>query len=118
MKLTNNRGVDAVVEAAGGKDTFQMAWEIARANSVVSLAAMYETVQELPLNRMYGKNLIFKTGGVDAIHCEKLLKLIQTKRLSTDFLISHKVSLSNILEAYKIFENKLNNCIKVAITSK
>lgn len=118
MKLTNNRGVDAVVEAAGGKDTFQMAWEIARANSVVSLVAMYETVQELPLNRMYGKNLIFKTGGVDAIHCEKLLKLIQTKRLNTDFLISHKVLLSNILEGYKIFENKLNNCIKVAITSK
>ena len=44
-----------VIEAAGGKDTFQLAWEIARPNANVVVAAMYEESQILPLPEMYGK---------------------------------------------------------------
>ena len=59
--LTGGRGADAVIEAAGGKDTFQTAWQVARPNGVVALVAMYEEAQSLPLHLMYGKNLTFKT---------------------------------------------------------
>ena len=113
--LTYNRGADGVIEAAGGENTFETAWKIARANSVVALVAMYEKSQILPLPEMYGKNLIFKTGGVDAVRCEKLLKLISEGKINTDFLISKKMPLSEITEAYKIFENKENGCLKIAI---
>lgn len=61
---TENRGADGVIEAAGGENTFQTAWKIARANAIVAVVAMYEKNQILPLPSMYGKNLIFKTGGV------------------------------------------------------
>lgn len=115
-KLTQSRGADAVIEAAGGADTFELAWKIARANAIVGIVAMYEENQILPLPQMYGKNLIFKTGGVDAIHCEKLVQLISEGKINTDFLITNKYSLSNILEAYKIFETKQNGCMKIAIT--
>ena len=47
--LTEGRGADSVIEAAGGKDTFQTAWKIARANAIVALVAMYEENQTLPL---------------------------------------------------------------------
>ena len=47
--LTERRGADSVIEAAGGKDTFQTAWKIARANAIVALVAMYEENQTLPL---------------------------------------------------------------------
>lgn len=77
---------------------------------------MYEQPQILPLNKMYGKNLTFKTGGVDAIHCEKLVKLISENKLNTDFLISKKFPLNKIEEAYEYFKNKKDNCLKVAIT--
>ena len=76
LELTSGRGADSVLEVAGGKDTFQMAWQIARPNAVVCVVALYEEPQVLPLPAMYGKNLIFKTGGVDANSCSEILKLI------------------------------------------
>lgn len=115
--LTEGRGADSVIEAAGGKDTFQTAWKIARTNAIVALVAMYEENQTLPLPDMYGKNLTFKTGGVDAVNCSKLVDLISEKKINTDFLITHKFSLDNIQQAYKLFENKSDNCLKIAIVN-
>lgn len=113
--ITNNHGADGVIEAAGGENSFEMAWKIARPNAVVAVVAMYESSQILPLPDMYGKNLIFKTGGVDAVHCEKLLQLISENKLSTNFLITHTLPFNDILKGYEIFESKQDNCIKVAI---
>lgn len=113
---THGRGADAVIEAAGGTDTFQTAWQIARANAVVALVAMYESPQSLPLDTMYGKNLIFKTGGVDAIHCERLMQLLEAGKLHTDFLITHEAPLNRILEGYSLFEQKGEGCLKWAVT--
>lgn len=115
-EITGGDGADGVIEAAGGENTFELAWKIARPNSVVALVAMYEKAQKLPLPDMYGKNLIFKTGGVDATHCEELVKYISEGKISTDILISKKMAFEDILKAYKMFEEKTDNCLKIAIT--
>lgn len=114
-EITNGIGADAVIEAAGTKETFELAWKIARANAIVGIVAMYEENQILPLPKMYGKNLTFKTGGVDAIYCDKLLNLISEGKISTDFLITDRYSLEKIETAYKLFQSKSNNCLKIAI---
>lgn len=114
-KLTQNRGADGVIEAAGGASTFDLSWRIARPNAIIGIVAMYEENQILPLPQMYGKNLTFKTGGVDAVHCEKLIDLIAQGKLDTDFLITHKFPLNRIKEGYELFEIKKENCIKIAI---
>lgn len=113
--LTRNRGADGVIECAGSSETFQLAWKIARPNAVVGVVAMYEENQILPLPEMYGKNITFKTGGVDANKCDKLIKLIEEQKISTDFLITHTFKLGEILEAYKLFEQKPAGCLKIAI---
>ena len=115
-KLTSNHGADGVIECAGTDKSFESAWKIARPNSVVAIVAMYEKDQKLPLPKMYGKNLIFKTGGVDAIHCKMLLDMISKGSLNTDFLISKNFKFDEIEQAYRYFENKIDNCLKVAIT--
>lgn len=114
--LTKGKLADAVIEAAGGENTFEMAWKIARANSIVSLIAMYEKPQIFPLNEMYGKNLIFKTGGVDAIHSDLLLKFIEEGKIDTEFLITKKMPLNDIVKGYEIFEQDAPSCMKIAIT--
>ena len=115
LKNTEGRGADVVIEAAGGKNTFQMAWETARPNGVVCLVAMYEEDQILPLPQMYGKNLIFKTGGVDACDCPEIMRLIQEGKLDATCLITHRTSFEHILEAYQIFEDKKEGIMKWAI---
>lgn len=107
---------DGVIECAGTSETFQLAWKIARPNAIVGVVAMYEENQILPLPQMYGKNLTFKTGGVDANKCDLLVKLIEEKKISTDFLITHTFSLGSILDAYRLFEEKPEGCLKIAIT--
>lgn len=115
LAATCGRGADAVIEAAGGGDSFETAWRIARPNAVVALVAMYEESQTLPLPDMYGKNLIFKTGGVDAVHCGELMTLLKSGRLNTDLLITHRTVLSDILRAYGCFARREEGCLKWAI---
>ena len=117
-ELTQGRGADAVVEAAGGKNSFQIAWKIARPNAAIAVVAMYEEDQVLSLPKMYGKNLRFKTGGVDAVNCSRLMDLIASGKINTDFLITHEFPLNQIMEGYRVFEAKQDGCLKVAITGK
>ena len=64
-----------------------------------------------------GKNLTFKTGGVDGCDCAEILSLIEKGRIDTTPLITHSFTLSRIEEAYSLFENKEDGVIKVAITN-
>jgi alcohol dehydrogenase len=79
------------------------------------VVALYDKAQTLPLPDMYGKNLTFKTGGVDGCDCEETLKLIAEGKLNTEPLITHTYPLSKIDEAYELFENKCDGVIKVAV---
>ena len=112
---SDHGGADRVIEAAGGKDTFKLSWKCARPNAIVTVVALYDEPQILPLPDMYGKNLTFKTGGVDGCDCEEILKLIADGLIDTTPLISHRFKLSEIEEAYRVFENRLDGVIKVAI---
>lgn len=111
-------GADVVLEVAGAKDTFELAWRCARPNAIVTVVALYDEAQTLPLPDMYGKNLIFKTGGVDGCDCAEILRLIAQGKIDTTPLITHRFPLSEIEEAYRIFENRLDGVIKVAITAE
>ena len=110
-------GADVVIEAAGGPGTFRMAWECARPNAVVTIVALYDGPQVLPLPDMYGKNLTFKTGGVDGCHCAETLRLIAEGRIDTTPLITHRFPLNDIARAYSLFESRADGVIKVAITT-
>lgn len=113
---SDHGGADVVLEVAGGRDTFQLAWKCARPNAIVTVVALYDEAQSLPLPDMYGKNLIFKTGGVDGCDCAEILHLIEEGKIDTTPLITHRFKLADIEEAYRIFENRLDGVIKIAIT--
>ena len=108
-------GADVVLEVAGSNDSFRLAWECARPNAIVTVVALYDKPQLLPLPEMYGKNLTFKTGGVDGCDCEEILRLIEEGKIDTTPLITHRFALKDIEEAYRIFENRLDGVIKVAV---
>ena len=114
-RYSEHGGADSVLEVAGTLDTFRMAWELARPNAVVTIVAMYDSAQILPLPDMYGKNLTFKTGGVDGCKCAETLALIASGRIDTTPLITHTYPLRDIERAYDLFENRRGGVMKVAI---
>ena len=118
LENSDHGGADVVLEVAGSETTFRMAWECARPNAIVTVVALYDGAQTLPLPDMYGKNLTFKTGGVDGCNCAETLKLIEEGKIDTTPLITHTYALKDIEEAYHIFENRLDGVIKIAIKTK
>ena len=112
---SEHSGADVVLEVAGATSTFRLAWQCARPNAIVTVVALYDAPQILPLPDMYGKNLTFKTGGVDGCNCEETLRLIAEGKLNTEPLITHTYPLSRIAEGYDLFENRCDGVIKVAV---
>ena len=118
LRSSDHGGADVVLEVAGTDDTFRLAWECARPNAIVTVVALYDHPQVLPLPDMYGKNLIFKTGGVDGCDCAEILRLIEEGKIDTTPLITHRFPLNEIEEAYRIYENKLDGVMKVAVSER
>ena len=114
-ELTDFRGADRVIEVAGTDKTFEIAWQYARPNAIVTVVALFDKSQSLPLPWMYGKNLTFKFGGVDASDCEEIMRLIAKGKIDTTKLITHRFPLSKIEDGYRVFENREEDVIKVAI---
>ena len=112
---SDHGGADVVLEVAGAEATFRLAWECARPNGLVTVVALYDQAQILPLPDMYGKNLTFKTGGVDGCDCEETLRLIAEGKLNTEPLITHTYPLERIEEAYELFEGQRDCVITVAV---
>lgn len=115
LENSDHGGADVVLEVAGADTTFRTAWECARPNAIVTVVALYDEAQVLPLPDMYGKNLTFKTGGVDGCDCKEILKLIEEGKIDTEPLITHTYPLTEIETAYELFEGKQDGVIKVAI---
>ena len=115
QKHSDHGGADVVLEVAGTQDTFELTWRCARPNAIVTVVALYDKPQILPLPDMYGKNLTFKTGGVDGCDCEEILSLIAAGKIDMTPLITHTYPLKDIEAAYRLFEEKRDGVMKVAI---
>ena len=112
---TEHGGADRVIECGGSDESFALAWQCARPNAIVTVVALYDRAQSLPLPDMYGKNLTFKTGGVDGCDCVEILRLIAAGRIDTTPLITHRYPLSGIERAFELFESRRDGVIKVAV---
>ena len=54
---------------------------------------------------------------MDGCDCRQILALIEEGKLDTTCLISRRYKLEDIEEAYRVFENRLDGVIKIAVTS-
>ena len=116
LEESHGRGADVVLRPRQDGIPLRLTHgEDSRPNAVVVIVAMYETDQILPLPRMYGRNLTFKTGGVDGSYCEEIMELLAARKLDTGCLITHRTRLEDIMKAYEVFEQKQDGVIKYAV---
>ena len=85
------------------------------AGLMCSLLAMYEEDQVLPLPSMYGKNLTWKSGGVDACKDAYLVQLISEGKLDPTPLFNKEYTLNEIAQVYEDFAVKRDGLIKPVI---
>jgi alcohol dehydrogenase len=114
-KLTGGIGVQTSIEAAGSEAAVDDCLACTAKGGIISSIGMTPFNIKLAMGKMFYKNLTMISGYTSLHEMRRLVKLIEYKQLDLTTLITHQVPFSDILEGYRIFQNRLDNCIKVVI---
>lgn len=115
--LTQGRGADAVMEVVGSGAAQRMAVDLVRPGGIVSTVGVH-TADNFAFSPVeaYDKNLTFKIGRCPARHyMDKLSSLVIEKKYDLNAIVSHELALSDGAEGYRIFDQKLDNCLKILL---
>ena len=118
-RRTDGYGADVAIEALGIQETFEAALRSVRPGGIVSSLGVYSGKLQVPYEAFaagLGDHTIVTTlcpGGKERMG--RLMRMVESGRFDPTPLITHRFSLEDIGEAYRIFSNRLDNVLKVAI---
>ena len=119
LRLTGGYGADVAIEALGLQATFESALRSLRPGGTLSSLGVYSGKLQLPYDAFaagLGDHKIVTTlcpGGKDRM--ERLMRMVETGRFDPLPLITHRMSLDDIVEAYSLFSERRDGVLKVAI---
>jgi alcohol dehydrogenase len=103
--LTEGRGVDVAVEAVGIPETFEICQDIVAAGGSIANVGVHGKSVTLKLEKLWSQNVTITTRLVDTVTIPMLLKSVLSGKLEVRKLISHELSLDEIMKAYDVFGN-------------
>lgn len=103
---------------AGSATALHWAINSVRKGGNVSIVGVYgPTFNAVPIGNAINKGLTLRMNQASVKrHLPRLIEHIQAGRISPKEIITHRIPLEEIGEAYHIFSNKLDNCIKTILT--
>ena len=109
-------GVKLLMQA-GATTAAQWAVNSVRKGGVISIVGVYgPTFNFFPLGNVLNKGLTIRANQASVKrHLPRLVEHVQSGRLKPSEIITHRVPLEEIADAYHIFDNKLDNCIKTIL---
>jgi len=136
-EMTGGRGPDACIDAVGfeahgalvDEAQFKMSLASDRAHALrqairacrkggtISVPGVYAGfLDRFPMGAAFSKALTFKMGQT-AVHkyIRPLMQLIEDGKIDPTFLISHRLSLKETPDGYRLFDQKLDGCVKVVL---
>jgi alcohol dehydrogenase len=116
-ELTDGEGADVAIEAVGLPQAFSQAIESVRRFGTVSVVGAFSEPAELPLQNYCAKgNGVRLSIGLGHIgRTSKLLGLVESGRVDLEPFVTHVFLLNEAMEAYELFENHQDDCIKVLL---
>jgi len=135
--ITNNRGADVCVEAVGfepdrnlidraksvinlekgSPKVLEACMSAVRRGGIVSVLGVYPTTYDnFPIGQFFDKGITLKGGQAPAQkHIDKLLTYVVEEKVKLNDVITHRLALSEVEHAYRIFKDKEENCVKVVM---
>ena len=117
LKLTG--GVDVAIEALGTQQTFEGCLRCLRPGGTLSSLGVYSGKLQLPYQAFaagLGDHRIVTTlcpGGKERMR--RLMNMVRSKRFDPTPLLTHSFTLDQINEGYRVFGERLDGVLKVAI---
>ena len=136
-EMTAGRGADVCIDAvgmeadrsvlekvlntvrlqAGTTNVLENCFSAVRRGGVVTVVGVYGSYYDkFPLGQAFDKNLTIRMGQAPVqVYIDKLLELVAQGKVTLDDIITHDLPLSQAPHAYKIFNNKEDDCVKVVL---
>lgn len=136
-QMTGGRGADVCVDAVGFEPernlldkvkstvnfekgsikVMEMCFKAVRRAGTVSIVGVYGSPYDnFPVHRIFDKGITIKQGQAPVLnYIDHLIDLVKTEKVVLDDIISHTLPLSEVSHAYKIFDEKKDDCIKVVL---
>jgi alcohol dehydrogenase len=105
MAFTGNKGADAVIEAVGIPDTFELCQLLVAPGGRIANIGVHGKSAGLHLETLWSKNITITTRLVDTVSTPMLMKTIQAGKLNSKQLITHRFKLSEVIKAYDTFQH-------------
>jgi len=117
LDATDGRGADVAIEAVGRADSLTAAVELARVGGRVSVLGVFvEPDLPFPMGLVFLKELTLRTGLANIPrHVPVLLPHVASGRLRPRDLVTHRLALSEGAEAYRLFDERRDGCLKVLL---
>jgi threonine dehydrogenase-like Zn-dependent dehydrogenase len=119
VKRLTDGGADVAIEALGIQETFENSLRCLRPGGTLSSLGVYSGKLQVPYDAFaagIGDYKIVTTlcpGGKERMR--RLMNLVQSGRFDPTLLLTHRFPLGDIVEAYRIFGDRLDGVLKVAI---
>ena len=115
LGLTDMRGADVAIEAAGLTTTFHHGLGVLRRGGTLSIVGLFNEAASLslPILGLSGVRISMGLGNLG--HMRQLMSLLEQGRVDLSMLTTHTFELSRAMEAYELFEHHKDQCIKVML---
>lgn len=118
MELTDNKGVDVSIEAVGIPETLELCIDIVTAGGHIANIGVHGKSVLFHMENLWSHNITLTTRLVDTVSTPMLFKMVQSKKLDANQLITHHFKMDDIMKAYDTFENAAKEkALKVIITN-
>lgn len=115
-ELTGGKGFPAIIECAGTGEAYNLSIAIAGYSGMVSTVSVFSEPVTIPMQTLVYKNLRFATGIQRCEGFPAMITDIVLNKIDTNWILTHKSPLNEIIKGYDVFGNKKDSCTKWVIT--
>lgn len=117
-KMTVLEMAETALKLQGGsKSAIEIASQAVRKGGTVSVVGVYGARYNMfPFGDFFSRNITLKMGQCPAhSYVQPILKLIKENKFNATDIITHTLPLEEAAHGYEIFDEKMDNCIKVVL---
>jgi S-(hydroxymethyl)glutathione dehydrogenase / alcohol dehydrogenase len=136
-EMTKGRGADVAIDAVGMEanrsflekaravlnaekgtsKVLDLCTEAVRRSGTVAVVGVYGSPYDnFPIHRIFDKGLIMQFGQAQAhLYIDQCFEMVRSGKVVLDDIITHRLPLSHASEAYDMFKNKKDDCVKVVL---
>ncbi|EGW37289.1 zinc-dependent alcohol dehydrogenase [Desulfosporosinus sp. OT] len=117
-EMSTMEKVETALKLQGGsKSAIEIASQAVRKGGTVSVVGVYGSrYNNFPFGDFFSRNITLKMGQCPAhSYIDRILDLLKENKFDATDIITHRMSLADGKKAYELFDQKLDNCIKVVL---